>query len=101
MLRGKEVKFELQCGQIAELWEPCQELNYLERCHPHIPGGQVRGMCRAAKVMSQRVVGGVAVGAGRVRTGASGSNRIGAESGCLSKTEASVVQLGQLEGEWP
>ena len=58
-------------GQIAELWEPCQELSNLESggVPPTYPRGQVHVMCRAAwagKEMSHRVVGGVAVGEGRV-----------------------------------
>ena len=38
------VKVDLQWGQIAELWEPCQEFRYLKGCHQHIPRGQARGM---------------------------------------------------------
>ena len=32
----------------AYIWpnqEPCQELSYLEGCHPHIPRGQIHGVC--------------------------------------------------------
>ena len=33
------VNVDLQWGQVAELWEPCQELSDLEGCRPHIPQG--------------------------------------------------------------
>ena len=48
-------------GQVAKLWDPCQELGDLEWCHPHIP--QVRGMSGTAEELGHRVVGGAAVGA--------------------------------------
>ena len=47
-------------GRIAELRKPYQEFSKLEGCYPHIPLGQVRGMCRAAKEVSHSVVCGVA-----------------------------------------
>ena len=68
---GKESKSICSGGRSLELWEPCQELSYLEGCHPHIPrvimgDVDVRGMCRAAEEMGHRVVCGVAIGAGGV-----------------------------------
>ena len=66
MLGGKRVKVDLQLRQIIKLWEPCQELSYLEGSHPHIPGVQIRGMCGAAKEMGHHVISGAAIGAGRV-----------------------------------
>ena len=63
---GKGVRFDLQWRQIVELWEPCQELSYLEGCHSHISGGQIREMWGPAKEASYHVVSWVAVGAGWV-----------------------------------
>ena len=52
----------------CKLREPCQELNYLKGCHPHIPGGHIRGrdVCGAAKEMGRRVIGGAAIEANGV-----------------------------------
>ena len=47
-------------------WEPCQELSYLEFCHPHIPRGEIHGVCETAKEMGYHVVGGPAIRAGGV-----------------------------------
>ena len=44
--------------------EPCQQLSFLEGCHPHIPRGLIHGVCGTAKEMSHRVVGGPAIRAG-------------------------------------
>ena len=102
-VRGKGVKFDLHWEQIAELWEPCQKLSYLDGCHPRIPGGQVSGMCQTAKEMSHRVVDGVAVIAGRVIGPAYGV-AVGLEHragrGRFGNNEAEVVRLDQLEREW-
>ena len=67
--KGKELKSicsEGGGGQIAELWEPCQELSNLEGCRPHIPGGQIHGMSGIAKEVCHRVLGAAAIGAGRL-----------------------------------
>ena len=50
-------------GQIGELRMARQELDYLEGCRPHIPRGQVCGMCGTAEKVGHRLVGGV-VGVG-------------------------------------
>ena len=53
--------------------------------------------------MGDRVVGGVAVGAGGV-IGPAYRVAVGSDLGedaSVYKTGAAVVQLGQLEGEWP
>ena len=54
----KGIEIDLKLGQVAQLWEPCQELSDLEGCRPHIPQGQVRGMIGTAKEVGHCVVGG-------------------------------------------
>ena len=61
MLWRKGIEIDLQWGQVAELWEPCQELSDLEGCRPHIPRGQIRGMGGAAEEVGYCVVGGAAI----------------------------------------
>ena len=78
----------------AYIWpnrEPCQELSYLEGCHPHIPRGQIHVVCGTAKEMSYHVVGGPAIRAGGV---IDPSYRL--QSG--GRTGVAAVQLGQWEG---
>ena len=64
-LGGKGVKVDLQWRQIAKLREPSQELSFLEGCHPHITGGQIREICGVAKEIL-RVVSRAAIRAGEV-----------------------------------
>ena len=63
---GKELKSICSegVGQIAELWEPCQELSNLEGGCPHILGGQIHGMSGIAKEVCHRVLGAAEIGAG-------------------------------------
>ena len=63
------MKERSQSGSVVEayVWpnrEPCQQLSYLEGCHPHIPRGLIHGVCGTAKEMGHRVVGGPAIRAG-------------------------------------
>ena len=37
------VEVDLQWGQIAKVWGPCQELSCLEGCHPISPGARSMG----------------------------------------------------------
>ena len=107
-LGGKGINLDLQRRHIAELLEPCQELSFLEGCHSHIPGGQVRGMCRAAEEMGHFVVGGVVIRAecrrdhwpslwSSSKTGAMNSCRIWAGKWRFGNTRAAVFWLGLLE----
>ena len=102
---GMRVKRER--SQFAELWEPCQELSWLEGCHPHIPGGQDRGMCRAAKEVGHREVSVVAIGEGgvigqtyggavRLEPRSVAGSELGGK-GRFGMNEPAVVRLGQLE----
>ena len=47
---------------VAELWDPCQELDNLEGCRPHIPRGQVRGMSGAAEKVGHCMAGDIGTG---------------------------------------
>ena len=82
------MKKRSQSGSVVEayIWpnrEPCQQLSYLEGCHPHIPRGQIHVVCETAKEMGYRVVGGPAIRAG----GAIGSSY-----------RVAVAAISQLEG---
>ena len=65
------MKEKSQSGSVVEayVWpnrEPCQQLSYLEGCHPHIPRGQIHVVCETAEEMGYHVVCGPAIRAGRV-----------------------------------
>ena len=76
---------------------------------PHIDGGQIRGICGAAKEVGHRVVGGESIGAGGVISPAYGvAVRLepraiaGSEQGEGSSVRpGSSCLLGLLEGKWP
>ena len=100
-LSGKGFKVHLQWGQIAELWELCQKLSYLEGCHTHIPWGQVIGMCGAAKDMAHHMVG-VTVEAGGV-IGPAYGEAVGLEPRAVARTElgqGASVRPGQQVYGW-
>ena len=91
----KGVEIDLQWVQVAELWEPCQELSDLEGCRPHIPRGQIRGMSGTAKEVGNRVVHGVAIETGGVIDSACGVT-VELEPRAMAGTE-----LGEGAVVWP
>ena len=103
-LGGKGVKVDLQWGQIAKLWEPCQELSYLEGCHPQIPGGGAKsgGCVGQLKRWATMWLRGVATGAGGVIGPAYGV-AVGLEPWTLVGSElgkGASVRLGQQLFGW-
>ena len=63
------MKERSQSGSVVEayVWpnrEPCQQLSYLESCHPHIPRGLIQWVCGTAKEKGHLVVCGPAIRAG-------------------------------------
>ena len=89
--------------QVAEMWEPCQELSDLEGCRPHIPRGRGRVMSGTAEEVAHHVVGREAFGAGGV-IGPAYRATVGLEPRAVAGTEleeGAAVQLCQLEGGWP
>ena len=98
----KGVKVDMQWRQIAKLWEPCQELSYLEGSHPHLSGSQVCRMCGAAKEIGFHVDGGAAGGTGGVISPAIGV-AVGLEPRAVAGTEmgeGASVELGQQLFVW-
>ena len=94
---GKASKSICSGGQVAELWEPCQELSDLEGCRPHIPRDSVRVMSRTAEEVGHSVVGRAAFGAVGV-IGPAWERALGAGRGRCGRAVGAVVRLGQLEG---
>ena len=105
-VRRERSKIDLQWRQIAKLWEPSQELSYLEGAThnvPHIPGDQICGACGAAKRWApassvKQQSGQMGSSAPILVPLAVARTELG-EGKVLQYDRAPIVRLGQLEEE--